>query len=1129
MKKSLEELLKECTVKLTLPNNSGWGTGFFVSPGKIITCSHVLNNFTEQIKVQWQGQLIAEAVVKLNLRTASNPLDLALLECELSQDKIPPCVWLDQTVASYHDLYIYGYSDNFPDGEPITTQSEGITIEQNTRIIKFKAGQIRPGISGSPVLNTKTGKVCGIVSDTRKRNSDWGGLAISVAEMFNHWDWLKDENLRFHQQNDCWSKVINQHPQEKTPKPKFAENLPISDEDELNRLKKFVQKTTLDQDDKSIELTNFINNLPNRSIKKDSPFDSIILKGSQGAGKTTFLSVLYSYLESQYSPRYRQLTPLYINLTDFIGIDENERQSIKKSVDNFEGFISQNNDCQFFLMVDGLTARANYLSTYLTSQILDIDFNNIDAIIWTVSDEFDKEIQKLIKDKKNPDFPEYRQKNIQVDSVEVNDSEIDDYLRLFIILHNKIYNQNVKNDLISKEIDLLKEKIQELKINRVDQYILSIIYQKLNADYYRSIRAIGRYLEKYCQDKFELEKPELLEDIAFLSYKLVVESFYLKPENQPPTKLQTTDSDRKNKYWRFLIEHKVIRDFLAIWFVIRLIHKAGLGRKLEDEIKNSIDSNLIAYDFPESMNKYSRDLIDNLPSDGRSFITGIDRILSHIVKTTGNIGEINNSQTINILCYFLGRSPNGFLDRSQKILDRLVNKSQCNQILNDTNNKDIDDKCRISLKTQYRTISVSYIKLRGASSTSKEFLLQLLRDKEMASIDRGYHRIYYGDAQPYKDTVPYCYQDSQNLNWSNSFLALKKCICEEFSRLSVEPQDFLKDNKDNIVGINTNSSDEEDDELISIPYKLQHLIFTLVSFVQSRRNSQSNRYLNEEHIHFSSKVVGYVLSKRDILIDLKQYFETFLIDLERKHTSWNFIIDLYRLKWTPRRGWLKRNLDNFYLGRIESVADHTLFTVYLAHFLLPNYTEDYPEYNKRIVKDILTFHDVLEVYTGDFIPYYMDNIQKSKANELSDNALAYIRYKDNYENLNETNQIFDNCKDFSKTYLQSDSTASINAKVARGIDKLENFIQLYIYRDLYKESITQDVFNEFYENLVKGIKEVPIVNELLDDFIAWEENNSNCNNLFDFSSVPFRDDNLLVSNESIFYTENSDRTQTPTQ
>ena len=53
----LDELLKLCTVKLSVPGKVGWGTGFFVAPGKILTCAHVVKDAGGQpVKVCWQGQ-----------------------------------------------------------------------------------------------------------------------------------------------------------------------------------------------------------------------------------------------------------------------------------------------------------------------------------------------------------------------------------------------------------------------------------------------------------------------------------------------------------------------------------------------------------------------------------------------------------------------------------------------------------------------------------------------------------------------------------------------------------------------------------------------------------------------------------------------------------------------------------------------------------------------------------------------------------------------------------------------------------------------------------------------------------------------------------------------------------------
>lgn len=65
----LEDLLQQCTVKLSLSDLVGWGTGFFVAPGWILTCAHVIQAAHGQpIQVRWQNQENwAEAVVERSI------------------------------------------------------------------------------------------------------------------------------------------------------------------------------------------------------------------------------------------------------------------------------------------------------------------------------------------------------------------------------------------------------------------------------------------------------------------------------------------------------------------------------------------------------------------------------------------------------------------------------------------------------------------------------------------------------------------------------------------------------------------------------------------------------------------------------------------------------------------------------------------------------------------------------------------------------------------------------------------------------------------------------------------------------------------------------------------------------
>ena len=200
----LEHLLQQCTVKLTLPGRSSWGTGFFVAPRWILTCAHVVKEAKgELIKVRWQNQENwAQAVVE---RSIADPYDLALLRVTLPIDAKPPCVYLDEEFSAGHTLYAYGYSDEFPEGASLLGECEGDATENNSRLILFKATRVRSGMSGSPLLNLQTKAICGIVKFTRDRSLDLGGGAIPSHVILEQFPQLRELQREFHGGDRRWS------------------------------------------------------------------------------------------------------------------------------------------------------------------------------------------------------------------------------------------------------------------------------------------------------------------------------------------------------------------------------------------------------------------------------------------------------------------------------------------------------------------------------------------------------------------------------------------------------------------------------------------------------------------------------------------------------------------------------------------------------------------------------------------------------------------------------------------------------------------------------------------------------------------------------------------------------------
>ena len=201
MTQSLYDLLHDCTVKLVVPKVSQ-GTGFFVAPGLILTCAHVVDTAQKNsspVEVHWHGQTASAQIQEF--RNAPYP-DLALLQVNLPNH---PCVLLHGGAEPFSQLYSYGYPDNDPDGaaSSVTFDSEGWAGMQQ-ELLKFKLGQVRPGRSGSPLLNRDTGSVCGIVQITLDRNSLLGGKGLLTQAIVREFPNLEALQKQFHQQDKRW-------------------------------------------------------------------------------------------------------------------------------------------------------------------------------------------------------------------------------------------------------------------------------------------------------------------------------------------------------------------------------------------------------------------------------------------------------------------------------------------------------------------------------------------------------------------------------------------------------------------------------------------------------------------------------------------------------------------------------------------------------------------------------------------------------------------------------------------------------------------------------------------------------------------------------------------------------------
>ncbi|GEM_PF-1423957 len=210
MDSRLYELLRQCTLRVDSVGREHLGTGFFVAPGLILTCAHVVEDVqSDTIEIIWNGQSYPAQLKEY--RPEPEGPDLALLSIDLQEH---PCVWLHKGATPFDALYSYGYPDDNPGGASTIFTLEGPSGEQG-ELLKFQSGQVRPGQSGAPLLNTQTGGVCGVVYSTRGRASDLGGGAIPTAVLLRTFPELAALQQQFHERNRRWLSYVSSAQDEK--------------------------------------------------------------------------------------------------------------------------------------------------------------------------------------------------------------------------------------------------------------------------------------------------------------------------------------------------------------------------------------------------------------------------------------------------------------------------------------------------------------------------------------------------------------------------------------------------------------------------------------------------------------------------------------------------------------------------------------------------------------------------------------------------------------------------------------------------------------------------------------------------------------------------------------------------
>lgn len=212
---SLYDLLPHCTVRILCGRETG--TGFFVGPGVMLTGAHVVKPAQQgaNLTVTWKPGAGTDTQVfsaEVTDFLAEPYPSLALLRADLSPH---PCVYLDESVelleiVSPGDrLFSYGYPDDYSNGDSALPTYEG-PADNDGVLLKLMGAQIRPSFSGAPLLNPRTGRVCGIIQLSRDRSSALGGRTAPTTTVLAQLPRLKALQHQTHEQETTWNAAIEE-------------------------------------------------------------------------------------------------------------------------------------------------------------------------------------------------------------------------------------------------------------------------------------------------------------------------------------------------------------------------------------------------------------------------------------------------------------------------------------------------------------------------------------------------------------------------------------------------------------------------------------------------------------------------------------------------------------------------------------------------------------------------------------------------------------------------------------------------------------------------------------------------------------------------------------------------------
>lgn len=330
-----------------------------------------------------------------------------------------------------------------------------------------------------------------------------------------------------------------------------------------------------------------------------------------------------------------------------------------------------------------------------------------------------------------------------------------------------------------------------------------------------------------------------------------------------------------------------------------------------------------------------------------------------------------------------------------------------------------DTALRRALHMRYfvlRTIDISLINCLDAIALNS-YLLSLVKDGLASEINRGYHLDYYGD-------IPF-----SNRNFDEPL----KVNLGDIANVGVNSLRKLSIKIRNILNIPS-----EERTLLNF-FTLSLSLMTYCDLLETRRFSKEQRveqFYMKEHLASAEDF----LNEFSVILEDERYKDILLPQLreyflkKREGLTRDAFNKFSKGLANTREGWKIRGAEN-----AESISSHMHNAYMMGRIFLPQEftSEEYEgEYDKKVILELLTVHDVGEAETGDIL-------SKDKTGEDREREQSAMRsFFETYYPEDEGGMLFELWKD-----AESENPRNINAKIAKEIDYIQSVYQYLKYSE----------------------------------------------------------------------------------